>query len=269
MDIQTLRDRVFRRQPPTGTVTRLAPDAMPKPATDGSRRISFTYSDETVDRDNDMIRASGWVLDAYRKNPVALFGHNAGSPESVIGRSVNLKVEGGRLIGDIEFVPASVNPLAEMTYQLYRGSFLNAVSVGFAPLDVKLADQDKRPGGLDFLRQELLEISCVPVPANGNALAIARSKGIDLTPLQRFTKSSSAPGRVTQVPAGKSIPDAPEMYPFDPRGMSRGDIAQEFEVVVRWLEMAKAAPGVFSAEQQRQVNQAETRYETLWRYRFA
>jgi hypothetical protein len=43
------------------------------------------FSDNSVDRYGDTIDARGWVLDNYKANPVALFGHDAGSVENVIG----------------------------------------------------------------------------------------------------------------------------------------------------------------------------------------
>jgi hypothetical protein len=50
--------------------------------------------------------------------------------------------------------------------------FLNAVSVGFQPLGEPLRNEH---GGMDYDAVELLEIACVPVPANLEALVIARS----------------------------------------------------------------------------------------------
>ena len=70
-------------------------------------------------------------------------------------------------------------------WQLYRGGFLNAVSVGFLPLEEPkpLYDADGHMVGNEFTKQELLEISSVPVPANPSCLSKAIQKGI-LTPEQ-------------------------------------------------------------------------------------
>ena len=38
--------------------------------------MRFVASDESVDRYGDIIRASGWQLDNFRKNPVLLFAHD-------------------------------------------------------------------------------------------------------------------------------------------------------------------------------------------------
>jgi hypothetical protein len=61
---------------------------------------------------------------------------------------------------------------------LVRGKFITAVSVGFLPLEFSWAEDEKeRPWGIDYERQELLEISVVPVPANAHALIEAQAKG--------------------------------------------------------------------------------------------
>jgi hypothetical protein len=61
-----------------------------------SRRARFVASDETVDRYGDIIRASGWQLDNFRKNPVLLFGHQSGALP--VGKVEPIAVEGTRLI---------------------------------------------------------------------------------------------------------------------------------------------------------------------------
>jgi hypothetical protein len=72
---------------------------------------------------------------------------------------------------------------AEGILQLYKGGFLSATSVGFNPLKYAFTDDPKRRYGIDFLEQELLEFSCVTVPANAEALIEGRAAGIDVTPM--------------------------------------------------------------------------------------
>jgi Caudovirus prohead serine protease len=50
------------------------------------------------------------------------------------------------------------------------GGFLHATSVGFRPLDFDFAKSASRKGGIDFKKQELLEVSIVPIPANSSCL---------------------------------------------------------------------------------------------------
>ena len=145
-----------------------------------SRTATFVFSDESVDLYGDTIAARGWDWSAFENNPVALFGHDSSKPEYVVGKAKNLRVQGSRLVGDIEFMEASVNPTADTVYQMVKGGFLNAVSVGFMPLEWVATKDKSRPGGIDFKRQSLMEISIVPLPANQNALAQARAAGIDV-----------------------------------------------------------------------------------------
>ena len=52
---------------------------------------------------------------------------------------------------------------------------LRAVSVGFRPLKHEPLDAEEPWSGARFLEQELVECSLVSVPANANAIAVAKS----------------------------------------------------------------------------------------------
>jgi len=155
----------------------------PKPE---GRQILIAISSETVDRDTDSIAVDGWDLEQYRKNPVVLFGHHYWNNEApVVGRSLTEFVHKGKLKSLLEFTPQGIVPLADTLYGLYSEGFMNAASVGFIPKEWKYPEDDeKRPWGVDFLAQELLEYSLVPVPSNPDALVEARSKGIETEPLK-------------------------------------------------------------------------------------
>lgn len=145
------------------------------------RVLRFIGSDETPDRDNDIIEVAGWELVNYRKNPVFLWAHDYRFPP--IGRAVKVSKEEG-LMFDIEFPAEGIFPFADLIYNLYRGKFLRATSVGFIPKKFKPRDDDlvdeslpEWRRGTRYQKQELLELSAVPVPSNPNALEVARSKG--------------------------------------------------------------------------------------------
>jgi hypothetical protein len=115
-----------------------------------------------------------------------------------IARGKDLRVEGDKLVGTAEFFKQEGEDVSEAAkfidtiWQMVKGGFLNAVSVGFDP---KEWTWDEERGGYNFIRQELLEFSMVPVPANADALAIARSaaklKGVtfDLKPMVDWSRS--------------------------------------------------------------------------------
>lgn len=170
----------FRGPVAAGTTVRFA--TVSAPTIDAATRTaSFVFSDESVDRYGDVISARGWDLSNFNKNPIALFGHDAGSVGNVVGKAKNVRVEGPRLVGDIEFMDGATNPNAEAVFQMVKGGWLNTVSVGFLPLDWEASKE--RKGGVDFKRQELLEISIVPIPANPNAVALAKAAGVDVARL--------------------------------------------------------------------------------------
>lgn len=166
---------------PSGGVYRVSTEALV--SVEGAERtLRFCFSDNSVDRMGDTIDAAGWDLTDFNRNPVALWAHDSSAPP--IGGARNVAVEGQRLMGDIAFARPETYAFAETIYRLLLDKFIRAVSVGFMPIKYRFADNDPdRAFGIDFLEQSLLEISVCPVPANPNALAEARRKGIDTRPL--------------------------------------------------------------------------------------
>ncbi|MAH50241.1 hypothetical protein CMI37_30755 [Candidatus Pacearchaeota archaeon] len=146
----------------------------------GERTLEITGSTEAQDRDGDVIRVSGWDLKHFRKNPVFLWAHDYGSPP--IGRAVEVRkdVGAGKLTFKIEFADKETFPFADTIFRLFKGGFLHATSVGFIPKDADpVLDAEGNPTiGKLFKKQELLELSAVPVPSNPEALLAATSKGI-------------------------------------------------------------------------------------------
>jgi hypothetical protein len=112
--------------------------------------MEFVLSDETPDRYGDVISASGWELENFNKNPIALFNHNSDFP---IGRWENLKATKGALRGKLRMAPAGTSPRIDEIRRLIEADIFKAVSVGFRPIESKpLANG----GGLNYT-QELLK----------------------------------------------------------------------------------------------------------------
>lgn len=147
---------------------------------ESKRTITFVSSDESVDRMGDILRVSGWKLQNYLRNPIVLWAHRSGDPP--IGKCVDLRIETNppALVQVVEFADAATYPFADTIRKLYQGKFLNAVSVGFLPLEqpTLISDLESNTIGYEYTSQELLELSCVPLPANQNALARAVSDGV-------------------------------------------------------------------------------------------
>jgi HK97 family phage prohead protease len=182
--------RVIRRgqdEVQAGTLHRKAFSSVIKAIDEETRRIDFIISTESVDRYGDIIRVKGWDLKAYKQNPVVLFGHMNREPP--VGKSIRTWKEDGALRATAEFMPKEISPFADSIFQMYKGKFLRAVSVGFIPLDWKyVEDEEGQITGYDFVKQDLLEFSAVPVPANPDALMNARAKGIDTAPFKHWAE---------------------------------------------------------------------------------
>ena len=131
-----------------------------------------------ADRYGDVINQSGWDLSKYRQNPVILLNHNANSLP--IGKG-EVDVVDGKLMVDVEF--DMDDPQAAEVARKTKAGFLNAVSVGFNPIDATPRSMLEKShpahgqSGQYFDKAELLEISIVTIPANGEAVA---AKGYDM-----------------------------------------------------------------------------------------
>lgn len=166
---------------------------------DQPRRMRFVISTADVDRDNDVVNPNGWELQNYLNNPVVLWAHS--HRDLPIGKTISLSIEGNSLVAEAEF---ATHPFAETVFQLLKGGFLRAVSVGFKALKYVVNEQR---GGIDFERQELLEFSVCPVPANPMALVSASASGIDLEPMHDWVKSmvDNWPGGFTKTAPVKVV----------------------------------------------------------------
>lgn len=162
------------------------------------RRVRYVISDGSVDRENDTIATGGWDVEAYRKNPVVLWAHS--HRDLPVAKAVEITERDGRIEAVAEFAD---HPFAETVFQLVKGGFMRAVSVGFRPKEWTINEER---GGIDFKAQELLEFSVVPVPANPRALMAASAEGIDLEPLRKWLGDTieAWPGE----PGELKLPDA-------------------------------------------------------------
>lgn len=125
-------------------------------------------STEGLDRDSDILTASGANLSDYEKNPVVLYAHNY--QELPVAKAIEIQViDGIGLRARFQFPERGVSEKADTVHRLWAGGFLNATSVGFQPKQVEPLGN----GGMRFKEWDLLEFSIVPVPANAGALRLA------------------------------------------------------------------------------------------------
>ncbi len=141
------------------------------------RRLLMRAALATEDRKGDVIDANGWELEGFRRNPVFLWAHDRTRPP--IGVAREIWVAGGSLNAVVEFAPTS---FAKEISELYTRGFMRAVSVGFLPLETEIRTASNGRRGYLYRRQELLEISAVPVPMHSGALARVRSENEEASP---------------------------------------------------------------------------------------
>lgn len=120
--------------------------------------IRFIAGSEGEKRDGLDLKMSGARLDAYRNNPIVLWGHDYAGVRLPIGRA-QPTIEGPRLIADISF--DQEDEFARQIESKYRRGFLNTVSLGW---------KINKINGRNVTDWELLDISAVPVPGDADAL---------------------------------------------------------------------------------------------------
>ena len=164
---------------------------------DNARTIDFVISTASVDRMGDTIAVDGWKLENFRKNPVVLWAHD--SSMMPVGKASNVRIEDGKLKARAEFMPREISGFANAVYEATKAGFLSATSVGFAPLKYAFSEEPGRKYGIDFIEQELLEFSIVPIPANAEALIEARSAGIDIEPFKEWAHKLFAQDKLAVI----------------------------------------------------------------------
>ena len=131
------------------------------------RTVTVIGSTGDVDRDKDVIDIKGMDTKNYKNNPVILWSHDSSLPP--IGKAESVVKSKDGLKFKIKFAEPEINAQADTIFKLFKGGYLSAFSVGFAP-DWDTASYNEKRGGFDFPKSELLELSAVNVPANQNAL---------------------------------------------------------------------------------------------------
>ena len=186
---------------------------------------TFTGSTDTVDRVGDVVEQN-WDLENYKKNPVLLYAHDYA--QLPIGRT-NPYMDGGKLKFDVEFVPKEIYPFAGTVEAMVELGFLNAVSVGFKPLDMD---------GTRIKRSELLELSIVPIPANAEALI--ERKGIGMRPIYRTDLDYAAKMTAARIDEAVNAwfkkADTEEDMDDEPKKKSLPDLALLVEEAINDLQ---------------------------------
>lgn len=135
-------------------------------------------STAVLDRAGDVIDQGGWDLSNFKENPVILWGHNVQEEKPPIGKAIKVWIEDkgketAKLMFQVKF--DLQDKFAAEIFRKVKEGFINTVSVGFLPSEWIELDPDNWFGGRKYTKQELLELSFVPVPANPEAVVTLRS----------------------------------------------------------------------------------------------
>ncbi len=148
------------------------------------RTVIAVISTDTIDRDGEVLVPKGVQVENFEKNPVIPWSHNSSLPP--IGKALWIKKGTKRILAKVKF---ATTDRAEEVWQLFKGKFLRAFSVGFMPLeghrptpdDIK-ANPMLAEARFIITKWELLEFSPVTIPANPEALAQAvKSKTLTIS----------------------------------------------------------------------------------------
>ncbi|SPB16091.1 phage-like protein [Caballeronia novacaledonica] len=171
-----------------------------KSADESTRQISGVASTGDIDRMNDVLDPAGGKW----STPIPLLhGHDYAQ---VIGNVTSMK----RTARGIEFVariakldtPENLRQRLDEIWALVRSKLLAHVSIGFRPLTWRPRDDGR---GMLFTEFEVLELSIVPIPANGNARIESFSEAASYTP-------SAIDAEIDAVLARSRMPSNPRSY---------------------------------------------------------
>ncbi len=146
-----------------------------------NRRITAVASTSSIDRHGEIVLPEAFKesLPIFMKNPVVLAAHqhrleDGRSP--VVANVVSASVTKGGLEVTLEF--HALTPLSEEYWQLYSQKKQKALSIGFISLEGSYEQQNGKSIYI-HKKVELIEISCVPVPSNREALTRAKQRKLD------------------------------------------------------------------------------------------
>ncbi len=135
------------------------------------KSVVVTISTRARDRHGDIIDPAGVRLDRFRKNPVVLYSHDYGGLPVAKSLWERVRPSESNDGANVELVAKPQfhlqTELSREVWALVEKGVLSAWSIGFIP-----EDWEPQPKGKGFRvkRWDLLEYSCVPVPANFQAL---------------------------------------------------------------------------------------------------
>ena len=139
------------------------------------RTLSATISDNTVDRDGDIVVPGAFAdrIETFTRNPLLLWMHNSfGFP---IGHVPELNIGKDSIEALMKFRPAGDDETADNVFSAFVSGDLRSFSIGFRVFKIDEPEFDEKTGKPTsppkIVDAELFEVSAVTVPSNTNAIA--------------------------------------------------------------------------------------------------
>lgn len=149
---------------------------------------TFILSDDSINKSGSRILTAGIDIKEFKKNPVMFYNHHRSSnwdhPNILpIGRWVNIRKEGSRLLADAEF-DMDDEFAAKIAGKVEKG-ILNAASVGIRVVEVSTEPKHLEKGQTraTITKSRMMECSIVDIPGNGNALRLSYDDDGDILEL--------------------------------------------------------------------------------------
>ena len=147
---------------------------------DKEHTLACVMTAEVTDRHGEVVDVETMSIDNFMLNPVVLQSHNYDklAVGKVLSVTKTINEQGIKEMNCVIKFAVEEYEVAKTHFELYKGGYMSAFSIGFR---VGGVETDAMTGVTRLINCELLEISCVSVPAN--QLALAKSKGIDIDPI--------------------------------------------------------------------------------------
>lgn len=152
---------------------------------------TFILTEEgDFDRQGDIVVVSQMAvkLANFLKNPIALWMHKHDKP---VGIWENIRISGKQLLADLRLAEKGTSDEVDLMHGLISADILKAVSIGFSAISYESIYENDQHKGWKFTEWELLEASIVSIPANPQALAVAKSLGISEQNFNNFISTGS------------------------------------------------------------------------------
>lgn len=138
---------------------------------------TFILSDESnVNSYGYRVLTDGIDISQYMRNPVVLFMHERGNRgDEVIGRTLSLRKEGGKLIGEIEFDEG--DELSKKIAGKVERGFVRMASIHADITESSTSPEHLLPGQTyeTVTKCNLVELSIVDIGGNNNALKLSKN----------------------------------------------------------------------------------------------